>query len=361
MNLLLVNLNTVVAVLCLLMALHLFFQKTLGQLAIRLLAACFLVLGLYALLLGFNLIYGTNALLAALQPTMPVLLGPLAHLMFQCAFQRSSPVKPSHLLHLIPASLVFSLMLSEQGKVFADFAILLSLLGYALLLSHSSWRRKSTLQIVSEKAVNEHQEFEKTIYLWLLVFTAYFWVVLVGDVLIVLEIGEGKSSFQSLALLLTIVFKLIIIGYTTFLALHKSPLFDWVYKTVSRSDKKAVAPEKIKVFQAIIHDFERLIKEPPIYTKELISLKAMADRLGVTARLLSNAINHQYGESYTKRMNRLRINVATKLLVEQPKRSITSVMLDSGFQTKSSFNKEFKTLKNLSPSEYREKQMSKLK
>ncbi|HAW76446.1 MAG TPA: hypothetical protein DCW74_12020 [Alteromonas australica] len=43
------------------------------------------------------------------------------------------------------------------------------------------------------------------------------------------------------------------------------------------------------------------------------------------------------------------------------KRSITSVMLDSGFQTKSSFNKEFKTLKNLSPSEYREKQMSKLK
>ena len=56
MNLLLVNLNTVVAVLCLLMALHLFFQKTLGQLAIRLLAACFLVLGLHALLLGFNFI-----------------------------------------------------------------------------------------------------------------------------------------------------------------------------------------------------------------------------------------------------------------------------------------------------------------
>lgn len=137
MNLLLVNLNTVVAVLCLLMALHLFFQKTLCQLAIRLLAACFLVLGLHAL------------------------FRPLAHLMFQCAFQTSSPLKPSHLLHLIPASLVFSLMLSEQGKFFADFAILLSLLGYALLFSHSSWRRKSTLQVVSEKTVNELQEFEK--------------------------------------------------------------------------------------------------------------------------------------------------------------------------------------------------------
>ncbi|QGX61889.1 AraC family transcriptional regulator [Alteromonas mediterranea] len=361
MNLLLVNLNTVVAVLCLLMALHLFFQKTSCQLAIRLLATCFLVLGLHALLLSFNLIYGANALSAALQPTMPALFGPLAYLMFQRTFQTSIPLKPLNLLHLIPANLIFLLMLSEQGKFFADFVILLSLLGYALLLSHSSWRRKSTLQAVSEKAVNANQEFEKTIYLWLLVFTAYCWLVLIGDVLIILEIGAGKPSSQSIALLLTVVFKLLIIGYTTFLALQKSPLFDWVYNSVSRSDKKAVAPEKIKVFQAIINDFERLIKEPPIYTKELISLNTMADRLGVTARLLSNAINHQYGESYTKCMNRLRVNFAAKLLVEEPNRPITSVMFDSGFQTKSSFNKEFKALKELSPSEYREKQMSKLK
>lgn len=355
MSLLLVNLNTAVAVLCLLMALHLFFQKTSRQLATRLLAACCLVLGLHALLLGFNLTCSPNALSVALQPTMPVLFGPLAYLMFHHLFRNKSLLKLSNLLHLIPASLIFLLMLSEQGKPLADCAILLSLLGYTLLLSRLSWRRKSALQVEPEKAVNPTQEFEKTIYLWLLVFTAYSWLVLIGDVLIVIEMGAGKASFQSIALLLTILFKLLIISYAIFQALQKSPLFDWLYLPLSHSNAKAVEPEKVEAFQTIINDFEHLIEEPSIYTKEVISLKKMADRLGVTARLFSNSINHQYGESYTKRMNRLRVNFAVRLLVEQPQRSIMTVMFDSGFQTKSSFNKEFKTIIGMSPSEYREK------
>ncbi len=342
------------------MALHLFFQKTTRQVAIRLLAACFLVLGLHALLLGFNLTYGSNAFSAALQPAMPVLFGPIAYLMFQSAFQINSTLMPSHLLHLIPAILVLMLMLSEQGKPYADFAILMSILGYALLISHLSWKRKSALQVVSENAVNTTQEFDKTIYLWLLVFTAYSWLVLIGDVLIVLEIGAGKISLQSIALLLTIIFKLLIISYTTFLALQKSPLFDWLYISLSYSNTKAVEPEKITIYQDIIHDFEQLVEEPSIYTKEVVSLKTIANRLGVTARLFSNAINHQYGESYAKRMNRLRVNFVEKLLVEQPKRPIMAVMFDSGFQTKSSFNKEFKAITGLSPSEYREKHLSKI-
>lgn len=119
MSLLLVNLNTMIALLCLLMAVHLFFQKSIRQVAIRLLAACFLVLGLHALLLGFNLTYGPSAVSAALQPTMPVLFGALALLMFQSAFSISSALKPFHLLHLLPAVLVLTLMLSVQGKPFA--------------------------------------------------------------------------------------------------------------------------------------------------------------------------------------------------------------------------------------------------
>lgn len=357
MSLLLVNLNSVVTVLCLLMALHLFFQKVSNLLAVRLLGACFLVLGLHASLLGLNLSYDSNVFFAALQPTMPVLFGPLAYLMFQSAFQTNWRLKRTSLLHLVPGILIFVLMINEQGRSIADFAILLSLLGYALVLSHLSWSRKTALKDVSEDTEIVAQGFNKVLYLWLLIFTAYSWLVLIFDVLIVLEISTGKQTFQSIALMMTIVFKLTIISFTTFLALQKSPLLDWLYTSFGTSTVKTIEPEKLRVFQATIYAFEQLIEDVTIYTQEVVSLKAMADRLGVTARLFSNAINHHYGESYTRRMNRLRVNYAARLLVEQPQRSIMAVMFDSGFQTKSSFNKEFKVLTSLSPSEYREKQM----
>jgi len=354
MNLLLVNLNTVVAVLCVLMALHLFFQKTSNLLAVRLLGACFMVLGVHALLLGFNLTYSSNVLIAALQPTMPVLFGPLAYLMFQSAFQINWRLKRSSLLHLVPAALVLVLMLSEQGRSVADLSILLSLMGYALLLSHLSWCKKATFQTEPENTESVTQGFNKTIYLWLLIFTAYSWLVLIFDVLIVLEIITGKTTFQSIALMMTILFKVIIISFAIFLALQKSPLFDWLYTSFSTSIGKTIESKNL---QTIICAFEQLIEDATIYTKEVVSLKAMADKLGVSARLFSNAINHHYGESYTKRINRLRVNFARRLLVEQPQLSIMAVMFDSGFQTKSSFNKEFKALTSLSPSEYREKQI----
>ena len=359
MSLLLVNLNTVVAVLCLLMALHLLFQKTSRQLATQLLGACFLILAIHALLLGVNLNNGSNLLFAALQPTMPVMFGPLAYLMFKSAFQINWRLKLASMLHLAPATMVFVLMLSEQGSLVADLAILLSLLAYALVLSHLSWQKKSILQAEPEKAALSAQEFDKTIYFWLLVFSTYSWLVFTGDVLIVFEIGAGTSALQSIALLVTIVFKLLIISFTIFLALQKSPLFDWLYEPLSTSIEKNVEPEKLRVFQTIICTFEKLTEDPTSFTQEVSSLKAMADRLGVTARIFSNAINHHYGESYTKRMNRLRVSYAEKLLIEQPQISIMEVMYNSGFQTKSSFNKEFKVLTNLSPSEYREKQMGK--
>lgn len=53
-------------------------------------------------------------------------------------------------------------------------------------------------------------------------------------------------------------------------------------------------------------------------------------------------------------MNRLRVEDAMRLLLEPPERSMYDVMPDSGFRTKSSFNKEFRTIAGMEPSDYRE-------
>jgi transcriptional regulator GlxA family with amidase domain len=53
-------------------------------------------------------------------------------------------------------------------------------------------------------------------------------------------------------------------------------------------------------------------------------------------------------------MNRLRVEEAMRLLREQPERSMYDVMLDSGFRTKSSFNREFRAVAGMAPSDYRD-------
>ncbi len=353
MNQILPNLNAVVSVLCLLMALHLLCQRAFYQLPVRLLATCFLALGLQSFFLGINLSSGLNMFTAALQPAMAVLFGPLSYFTFQSVFNEEFRFKPTYLLHLTPATLVFVFMLNQQSKFYVDYLVLLSLLGYALLLTKMLWANKHYLHLMPKNANEVHNRIEKILYIWLLIFTVYSWLNWVSDFLIFFEITTRKSSIQSTALLTTVIFKLLVTSFTVFFTLQKSPFFDWLYITFNTKEPKSKINQG---FDNIISSFEFLLREPHVYTKEVLSLKAMANRLNVPARALSNAVNHHYGESYTKHMNRLRIKFAENLLLKQPKLSITAVMYECGFHTKSNFNKEFKAVNGLSPSGYRQSQ-----
>lgn len=66
------NINAVISFLCVLMSLHLFCQRSWLHLSLKLLAACFLAVGLQALFLALNLSGYTNAISAVLQPAMAI-------------------------------------------------------------------------------------------------------------------------------------------------------------------------------------------------------------------------------------------------------------------------------------------------
>ena len=152
---------------------------------------------------------------------------------------------------------------------------------------------------------------------------------------------------------LKVVFKLFILSFTIFFALQKSPQFDWIYlalASINEQDSNSINSEE---YSEVINLFETILKKPEVYTTEVLSLKAMSYKIGVPTRLLSNAVNHHYGESYSKYMNRMRIKFAEKLLKDNPELSIINIMYDSGFRTKSSFNREFKTITRVSPTDYR--------
>ncbi len=80
----------------------------------------------------------------------------------------------------------------------------------------------------------------------------------------------------------------------------------------------------------------------------------LADKLGITEQHASYLINQTYKCSFSQIMNSYRIKAAKEML-EKSNASITDISFDVGFSSITSFNRVFKGVTGLSPSQYRKK------
>ncbi len=90
-----------------------------------------------------------------------------------------------------------------------------------------------------------------------------------------------------------------------------------------------------------------------VYRDVDLNLDRLARKLGIPARQISTAINRATGKNVSQYVNEHRIAEACALLVETDK-SVTEIMFEVGFQTKSNFNREFRRVTEMSPLEWRE-------
>jgi len=102
--------------------------------------------------------------------------------------------------------------------------------------------------------------------------------------------------------------------------------------------------------------FERArqdMQEHAHYLEMDLTLGELAAAIGATPRDLSEAINGEGGVSFYDFVNRFRVAAAKQLLRDAPDEKILSVAYQSGFNSKSTFNKAFKAETGQSPSEFR--------
>ncbi len=106
--------------------------------------------------------------------------------------------------------------------------------------------------------------------------------------------------------------------------------------------------------QAIIAKLDDYLQTHRPFVDPDLTLARLARKLTVPAKQLSAAINRIKGENVSRYVNRARIEEACRRLAEG--QSVTSAMLDSGFNTKSNFNREFLRVKGKSPSKWLQEQ-----
>ena len=109
--------------------------------------------------------------------------------------------------------------------------------------------------------------------------------------------------------------------------------------------------EKAKQTDGIL--YQTVISYLCSHFKEDISLKHIAKKFGYNEKYLSHSLYELTGIHFTKLLAMYRIECAKKLLINEKKSSISEIALASGFSAINTFNRAFKTLTEMTPTEYR--------
>ncbi|WP_373502123.1 helix-turn-helix domain-containing protein [Aestuariivirga sp.] len=304
---------------------------------LALIAACALQSAIIALVQY----YGFTAI-RPLQPILATLIPPIAWF----AFARASGGEgQSHTLawHGIAPALAVVFLLTSP--MLLDVLIPLSFAGYGAAMLLRLWQGEDSLPH------SRLQGGATPLLAWRII--AVSLIASAGcDVLIAYNLAMGQNAVLHWVPSLVSSLSLLSLG-----ALGLSHAIE------SQRDDPAddVSPSQADLDrdQAIIARLDDYVAAQRPFVDPDLTLARLARKLTVPAKQLSAAINRIKGENVSRYINRQRIEDACRILLEG--QSVTNAMLDSGFNTKSNFNREFLRVKGASPSKWLQDQKSLLK
>jgi AraC-like DNA-binding protein len=123
---------------------------------------------------------------------------------------------------------------------------------------------------------------------------------------------------------------------------------DVIKKKYQKSGLSEGQAEKVQKELADIMQTEKLYKNPEL------TLADLANRLAIHPNYLSQVINEKEGVNFYDYVNNLRIEEFKKQIVlpQNKQYTLLTVAYDCGFNSKSSFNRYFKKVMDVQPSEY---------
>ena len=170
------------------------------------------------------------------------------------------------------------------------------------------------------------------------------------DLAVLLDFAWGKGANAALIVSNANLAGLLLLGSTAIVAQRARAL-------PAVPPEQDQAPPTDAQDREILGRVDRLLVEQRLFRDENLTLARLARRAGVPARQISGAINRLARKNVSQYINDCRIAEACRLLRETDM-SVTAAMFDSGFQTKSNFNREFRRVTSLSPAAWREQSRS---
>jgi len=116
--------------------------------------------------------------------------------------------------------------------------------------------------------------------------------------------------------------------------------------------KSSLSPEAAQEGLAAL---SRLMEKEKPHLNNDLKLTTLASLAGLSTNHLSQIINQGTGKSFYTYINEYRIGEAKELLADREGKNLTMIALaeEAGFSSKSSFNKVFKDMTGMTPSDYK--------
>jgi len=167
------------------------------------------------------------------------------------------------------------------------------------------------------------------------------------DLFVALDFEWMQGAHAAPIIAIANLLGLFVLGLAAFVGGRSQPSADAI------ETAPAAAPaETQEEDREVLARIEDLLRTQRLYRDENLSLDRLARKAGIPARQISGAINRLAGRNVSQFVNEHRIAAACRLLAETD-RTVTTIIFEVGFQTKSNFNREFRRVMGTSPSLWR--------
>lgn len=331
----------------------------------QLLGAFFLVYGLTVLdgYLVARGVYDRYPRYAFWLNALPMLYGPLLYGYTRSVLDKDFRLVRQHLVHLLPFFLLlFFFIITYHMQPLADkqvwlehartenpwYVRLITLLLYGQIFAYVA----ACFRLLRRYRRERGQADTPAGLVWLrFVLIAFTVMLLLNLSYNLVRMAALDLSYTGLIILTAFIFAFILavlikaLQYSRiFSALPAEQATRYVYSPFSHTEQR----EHLTALQQLMEE-ERLYLDPEL------TLQDLAERLDLSPKNLSKLINGVHGQHFFDFVNRYRIDAARRLLLEQPQRTISEILYEVGFNSKSSFNTAFRKFTGTTPSKYRKR------
>ncbi len=310
--------------------------------------------------------------LLGIEIPLPLVHGPLLFL-YTAALTNQFPARHCWIVHFVPVMIVY-LLLAEffsrppaekiwvyqnNGKGYEEPALYIFV---TIILSGISYIGLSLYYLKKHRSniLNLFSDTEKINLNWL-----YYLIIGISIIWLIVIWGDDRLIYTF------VVFFILFIGYfgikqvgilnsDMLVKLGAMPYQEELTQEAAVSNLPPHVPkyQKSGVTKATIEkihaDMLKLMQTESLFRDPELTLGKLSDRLAVHPNTLSQAINSIEGKTFYDYINALRIEAFLKALnnPERQKYTLLSLAFECGFNSKASFNRNFKKHTGFSPTEH---------
>lgn len=147
----------------------------------------------------------------------------------------------------------------------------------------------------------------------------------------------------------------VLIGLAFFAVTLTLLRFPSITSDVSEAVQAAYTESTLKNIDkpAVLAKLDSLMKQDKLYTLENLNLELLADQLALSQHQLSELINTEFQQGFSRYIRQYRIEEAKRLLLVEPNASVLSIGLSVGFNSQSNFYAAFRDIVGMPPAQYR--------